>query len=258
MCRPRAKSPRQRTNQGRDELGSNQENPEAKENRRESLWGLIVAFAVIGSSQPAGALSKSRTVDQPNLRITLRMYNYAVSRRLLNDAEAEATFILNQTGIEAAWVDCPFRPAEWKNYPDCHNASSTTDFVIRIVATTGQAGRFSKHGEALGEAQECPRDRAGCIANIFYREVPALVRYRDVSQSQVLGHALAHEIGHLLLGPNSHSATGVMRGEWTYRELKTIAQGHLFFTEEQSEQIREEVSARNMIWRDQVARAENR
>jgi hypothetical protein len=41
---------------------------------------------------------------------------------------------------------------------------------------------------------------------------------------------MAHEIGHLLLGRNSHSVSGIMRGTWGSAELRAIAQGALRFT----------------------------
>ena len=34
----------------------------------------------------------------------------------------------------------------------------------------------------------------------------------------LLGHVLAHEIGHVLQGVARHSATGVMKGRWSLHE----------------------------------------
>ena len=36
----------------------------------------------------------------------------------------------------------------------------------------------------------------------------------------ILGHAAAHEIGHLLLGSNSHSPFGLMRARWSGQDLQ--------------------------------------
>jgi hypothetical protein len=97
----------------------------------------------------------------------------------------------------------------------------------------------------------------GCSAYVFYRDVLTLAREGDAAEYRLLGHALAHEIGHLLLGPNSHSATGVMRGQWNHDDLKTMARAYLFFTDQQSQQIRKEASARNTIQSEQMASARN-
>src|SRR5258706_36926 len=37
---------------------------------------------------------------------------------------------------------------------------------------------------------------------------------RPVSKAQILGHAIAHEVGHLLLNQQVHSEHGIMRGDW--------------------------------------------
>jgi len=42
-----------------------------------------------------------------------------------------------------------------------------------------------------------------------------------MDEGELLGRAMAHEVGHLLLGTREHAAAGLMRGKWTSRELKT-------------------------------------
>ncbi len=46
----------------------------------------------------------------------------------------------------------------------------------------------------------------------------------------LLGHVLAHEIGHLLLRSNSHSVSGIMSARWTGEELRRLSEGAMFFT----------------------------
>ena len=45
----------------------------------------------------------------------------------------------------------------------------------------------------------------------------ASIRYQ-ASMSVILGHAIAHEIGHVLLRSGTHSAGGLMSASWTSRE----------------------------------------
>jgi hypothetical protein len=127
------------------------------------------------------------------------------------------------------------------------------EFTIKILSAA-EAQLIAMHRDDLGQALECIGDHSGCSAYVFYREVRELARDGDVSESQLLGHALAHEIGHLLLGARSHSVNGIMRAHWHQEELYTIARAYLFFTDEQSKRMRAEVSELNS---DQQNQAQN-
>ena len=69
---------------------------------------------------------------------------------------------------------------------------------------------------------------------------------REVKKSSAAPSSLiiAHEIGHLLLGPDSHSAAGIMTARWKSRDLVAICQGGLTFTRQESERIQAEVRKR--------------
>jgi hypothetical protein len=68
---------------------------------------------------------------------------------------------------------------------------------------------------------------------------------RRVSESQILGIAIAHELGHLLLDLQGHSAEGIMRGEWGLRDLRNATFGMLLFTPQQAEVLRANARSRN-------------
>ncbi len=61
--------------------------------------------------------------------------------------------------------------------------------------------------------------------------------------SALLGHVLAHEIGHLLLQSNSHSISGIMSGRWAGGELRRISEGTMFFMPKESKIMQERLSA---------------
>jgi hypothetical protein len=74
---------------------------------------------------------------------------------------------------------------------------------------------------------------AGYFAYVFYD------RIQELAQRRRLGHALladvmAHEIGHLLLGSTSHSASGIMCAHWNYEELRKVSEGAMSFIPSQS------------------------
>jgi hypothetical protein len=41
---------------------------------------------------------------------------------------------------------------------------------------------------------------------------------------------MAHEIGHLLLGANRHSASGIMKAAWRHADVELAGQGRLTFS----------------------------
>jgi len=111
------------------------------------------------------------------------------------------------------------------------------DFALRILSAA-MTERAPAGGEALGFALPCPEDLAGCYAEVFYQRISDWASGAEISAYQLLGHAMAHEVGHLLLGPNSHSRDGIMRPQWNPDDLRVIARASLRFTPEQTERLR--------------------
>jgi hypothetical protein len=70
---------------------------------------------------------------------------------------------------------------------------------------------------------------------VLYDRVEALVS--PAHEPQLLAYILAHEIGHILEGTDRHSATGVMKVQWTPEDYAAIASEKLTFTSEDIELI---------------------
>jgi hypothetical protein len=66
----------------------------------------------------------------------------------------------------------------------------------------------------------------------------------SVPMHDILAGIIAHEIGHVFLGPNSHSLSGIMTAKWKHRDLTAISQGGHDFTPRQRELIRAEAKRR--------------
>ena len=60
----------------------------------------------------------------------------------------------------------------------------------------------------------------------------------------ILGCTIAHELGHLLLGTNSHSDTGIMQPRWEPNQFRQLMMGTLLFTADQSKLVREQARTR--------------
>jgi hypothetical protein len=60
-------------------------------------------------------------------------------------------------------------------------------------------------------------DGPSVLASVYAATVADRSAKSGVPQPTILGRVIAHEIGHLLLGSNSHSAHGLMRASWDVR-----------------------------------------
>jgi hypothetical protein len=161
--------------------------------------------------------------------VTINVYNDAgVSEQVLAEAEQEATRIFHKAGVENVWVECRL----WKPDPDrssrCQPPVGPTLLALRIVPWSSKL-RDSVFGIAFLSAEG-----EGTYTDVFYVSVEKLHEDFHANLSRVLGHVMAHEIGHLLLGTNAHSPVGIMRPQWEGPELRSIGMGTFLFTPEQA------------------------
>ena len=83
----------------------------------------------------------------------------------------------------------------------------------------------------------------GSYAVVLMDLVDELARKQELaSRGQILGHAVAHEIGHLVMGLNSHSPRGLMRSGWKANELRDMAERHLLFSKREGERMRTRIA----------------
>ena len=173
--------------------------------------------------------------------VTLRIYDYVQAKDAdLKRAETEASAILATGGVSARWVDCPTSHAVLKDFPDCQSALKVTDYVVSILPEA-MADRLEHSGDALGSANES-EDGFG-RAQIFYDKIRTVAGGNTAPFFALLGRVMAHEIGHLLLGDNKHSRSGIMTAAWSDPELEMRSGPEMIFTSEQSHRIEARLSA---------------
>ena len=191
--------------------------------------GYFVAAGLTGSSPSASAQDRERPA------ITVLVYNHAaVALDTLARAEAQAAAIFGQAGVDIVWAD----PATDSRYSAISPTSNslgtfTVQMVVRAHATGPAVRGESEMGRALGGGTE-----TGGVARLFYDRVTTVAHERRRNVSDVLGWAMAHEMGHLLLPYPSHSATGIMTAEWNADAFRHATDGALSFTPSQAALIR--------------------
>ncbi|HEY7617057.1 MAG TPA: hypothetical protein VH744_09660, partial [Terriglobales bacterium] len=79
---------------------------------------------------------------------------------------------------------------------------------------------------------------------VFDHVAQELAHGQAANRVTVLGHAVAHEIGHILLHMAEHSHEGIMQTGWGRQAMERMASGRLNFSSEESQTIRGEVARR--------------
>jgi hypothetical protein len=89
-----------------------------------------------------------------------------------------------------------------------------------------------------------PWTRNGVHAIIMYDRIETAAVSEASSVDKILGSALAHEVGHVLLRSEQHSQSGVMKAVWSRADYQRLAVRQLEFLPYQAVMLREEVRRR--------------
>jgi hypothetical protein len=217
--------------------------------RRTLSMGLVLASGLTGIGHAAAAASL-----ETSPAITIHVHNYAgVPAKTLAEGEEVAKGIFQKAGVETRWADTVLTAENGQANLADHLVPTLADIQVSIFPRV-MSDHDHAPNNAMGLAPGSGPDRK--IAYIFESNVEArfwrLLRaqgsarlYRPVSKSQILGHAFAHEIGHLLLNQQVHSPHGIMRGEWGFADFRDMTEGRFLFTPQQTEFLRADVRRRS-------------
>lgn len=224
---------------------------------------LVAAILVIGSVLPVKALAQGgpsdraggvgeraafgrRQVASQDAKLTLRIYNYAqVYPGVLASAEKITDAIFEESGVGITWMECTPVRGEFLPDPTCPSDMGASDLVLRLLPRR-MAMKLAAPSEPLGFAQECPETEPACELTVFYFRVDELAA--DGHRPElILGHVMAHEMAHVLIGPG-HSEDGIMRREWSREELRRMSLGlQLGFSAQQPRRLQEAVLRRMRV-----------
>ena len=151
----------------------------------------------------------------------------AVGPDTMVSAEKASSRIMQRAGVRLIWRNCGQRDV-------CEVLPDENPLVLRIVQ-----GSF---GDRL--ACSFVTQAGGSNAVVGFGNVQRLAASSGIPLPQVLAAVLAHEVGHLLLGP-AHSRIGLMHSSWDTRDLSHLGQGQLKFDFDQSSRLQSALRARS-------------
>jgi hypothetical protein len=168
-----------------------------------------------------------------DLKLTLVIYDHAhLGERKLAEVESTASEIFRRAGVQLVWVEGFAYAAQRRDVLNPAPEDPAT-LVVKLQPES-EAARY-------GVRSVCGGIGFASGAIIFVRKFDPGSSASDVTR---LGYVVAHEIGHVLLGPNAHSIAGIMRGTLLQQDWENAAQGTLGFTHSQNQQIRTWISER--------------
>jgi hypothetical protein len=165
------------------------------------------------------------------LRLVLYVYDYAGVAPDVRAAAAEVTRqIYAAIGVDIVWVDrCPIA-CHIAFSREAHDDTSWGILMLTILPDGMTSREFS--ADVMGGAPE-----RGNVATAYFGRIRAFAFERNLLPATLLGHVVAHELGHLLLR-EGHGHQGLMRSRWLESELLQAKVGRLGFTATQGRRIR--------------------
>lgn len=175
----------------------------------------VLALALLPSS---AALAAVTAWDEVVVRVYDNTAESLADRRASLDVAAA---ILSAASVDVIWRVCDeqgegqrAKGRGWCDFP-----IRDGELVLRIV-TSAVPHNKSRRGLPLGDALIDVRAGAGLLATIYFDRVAWTAWQTGAERRVLLGRAIAHELGHLLLATNTHGTAGLMRAVWSWAELR--------------------------------------
>jgi hypothetical protein len=190
-----------------------------------------LALPLLWGAGFAAGLLQART-PQSLEELKVQVYNLAgVPEGTLVQAEETAASIFHNAGIKLLWADCSSLHKEIEHRV-CSTIESAPVVIIKILP------------QVMAERSGIPQRKFGAavppnLAFILFDRVEKITRDTGFSRPRVLGHIMAHELGHLMLPAETHSAHGIMSETLISRDCERPGIMLLMFTRAQGGRMRQ-------------------
>jgi len=207
-------------------------------------FGRVVLVAISVGMIPGMASAESGDTPARPL-LVIRTYNmYRMPPDKLRAAEDLAAVILRDVGIDTRWIDC----GQKKRAPidaskRCAEIPAPNEVLLRVQAK-GSVDFSSSVSMGFTVVSRRPEAYWPVLSTVFADVAAAVARATGVDAGRLLGYAVAHEIGHVLLNSPQHSSGGLMRAVWSKLELREPRTGDWTFLSGEAETMRAAIAAR--------------
>jgi len=165
------------------------------------------------------------------VKISVAVYDYfGVPAGVREEGLHIAEKSLRRAGVTANWGRCvdPGNPAQ----------------ILMNILPEAMAQRIAGNPRQLGHSITAGPGKFGSTGYVFRDRIAKVAEAWAIPEAVLFGNVLAHEIGHLLLGDDSHSPAGLMRAAWAADDFKAMLRDGLMFETGQARQLRANVERR--------------
>ncbi|HXR74786.1 MAG TPA: hypothetical protein VN737_02355 [Bryobacteraceae bacterium] len=195
---------------------------------------LQIAFAASALAWMAGSLfGKAGKEVAPKEVLAVSLYNEAkVNPGTLRWAIVEADRLFQAAGIQLNWQF----PAEAQLTGRIDGAvhAQTNDGRYIVMRLIRQAPATASP-DAAGLAR--PFAQTGVNVSVFFDRLELLAHSVNAAIYIILGHVMAHEIGHVLLHSTEHSANGLMQAQLGPASWRQASAGLLAFRHQEAQRM---------------------
>lgn len=182
------------------------------------IW--MAAWTVGTMLAGVSVVSVEKALGSPaELTVTIHVTdNTNLSPTELAGAQAYATAAYRAAGFHIVWSSAP-----WK--PEAGQSAGPSSVDVRLVIVPADMAEKKCREEklddsVLGVAISGASEARGRVVYVFYHRIERVAMTHHTPVARGLGHVMAHEVGHALMGVNSHSSEGLMRANWNPRQSR--------------------------------------
>ena len=214
---------------------------------------LMIAVLAIGGERIDAARDAG---DSPlPLDITVQIHDYVhLPPAVLSTASDVVSHVYQSIGVRTAWL-APLQqkayesggsPSHGSRAPS--NPSRVPIAQITVLVLTPQMTVRGHIPEGiLGFAAVATDGGIGRIAYVIYDRVREQASIGAIDERELFGLVMAHEIGHLLLGPGSQGEAGLMKGNWDREDLLRFTRMTPQFSSREADEIRGALGAAGSV-----------
>jgi hypothetical protein len=159
--------------------------------------------------------------------LVIGLYDYSdLSAKETAHLTETADLAFAHSGIRVVWRHCRGALAVASGIT-CEGEIQVNEIVMRLQPGGPRSSHDGRMGHTIVTAE------GGYYASVFVPSVRAQAAGFGIAFDLLMGYAVAHEVGHCLLGPG-HSYAGLMRGTWNRKDASEMSRISLHLTKQEA------------------------